>query len=92
MGRLDGLGQVVPNATDLLRFTVTGAAELAAQANGNPRDAVSYRLPQRKAHEGRCLLVIRPTGPTGEAQIRAEAEGLEAATAAIQVKKLISAE
>jgi beta-galactosidase len=85
---LDDSGQVVPNATDLLKFTVTGPAELAAQANGNPRDAVSYRLPQRKAHEGRCLLVIRPTDQPGEAQVRAEAEGLQAATATIQVKKL----
>ena len=85
---LDEAGRVVPNATDLLRFSVAGAGELAAQANGNPRDAVSYRAPRRNAHQGRCLLVVRPTGPAGEIQVRAEADGLEPATATLRVRKM----
>jgi beta-galactosidase len=84
---LDRQGQVVPDAANLLRFQVTGAGELAAQANGNPRDAVSYRAPRRHAHEGRCLLVIRPTGAPGRVEVVAESDGLVAATARITVKK-----
>ena len=83
---LDQEGQLVPYAANLLHFFVEGVGELAGQANGNPRDAVSYRKPERHAYQGSCLLIIRPMGKAGSVQVRAESEGLVAGVMEIVVK------
>jgi beta-galactosidase len=61
-----------------VRFSVTGAGELAAQGNGSPNTPASFRAPLRRTFEGRCLVILRPSGVPGSIQLKAEAEGLEA--------------
>ncbi len=80
---VDAAGQRVPNAEVPVRFTVTGAGELAAQGNSCPNTPASFRSPSRRTFEGRCLVILRPTGASGKIRLRAEAEGCEASSVTI---------
>jgi beta-galactosidase len=83
---LDGSGRLVPDAVVPVRFSLTGVAELAAVGNANPKDAASFRQPERRTFQGRCLAVLRPTGSRGAITLRAEAEGLTAASVRLQAR------
>ena len=80
---VDGDGQRVPNAEVSVRFTVSGAGELAGHANRSPNKPASFRSPARETCEGRCLAILRPIGGPGEIVLRAEAKGLEPAVVTI---------
>jgi beta-galactosidase len=74
---VDADGQRVPDAEVPVRFSVAGAGELAAQASSSPNTPASFRAPSRRTFEGRCLVILRPTGSRGKIQLRAEADGLK---------------
>ena len=83
---VDKEGRVVPDARVPVRFTVAGAGELAATGSAAPDDAVSFRAPLRTPHQGRCLVILRPSGGAGKITLRAEADGLKAATEVVRVR------
>ncbi len=56
---LDADGRVVPNATDLLRFSVAGAGELAGVDNGNAADTLSLKGDEKALFSGKALAVVR---------------------------------
>jgi len=72
----DEAGNLVPNANQLIQFNVEGAGELAAVENGNPKDMKSFRTPQVTSFNGRCLVILRPSGASGEIKLKAESEGM----------------
>jgi len=74
---VDAAGQRVPNAEFPVRFSVTGAGELAAKGNSSPNLPASFRAPSCRTFEGRCLAILRPNGSRGAIRLRAEAGGLE---------------
>ncbi|MHC4480291.1 MAG: glycoside hydrolase family 2 TIM barrel-domain containing protein, partial [Planctomycetota bacterium] len=81
---LDAEGVRHPRAEDLIRFRVEGEGGLAAVGNGNPKSTESFRQPQRKAFEGRCLVIVKSTPQPGTIKITAEADGLESAHVSIE--------
>jgi beta-galactosidase len=83
---VDEHGMVVPTADIPVRFTVAGAGELAATGSSSPSDASSFRVPLRKSYQGRCLAILRPMGKPGKITVKAEAEGLKAATVTIRTE------
>jgi len=83
---VDADGQRVPNAEISVRFSVTGAGELAAQGNGSPNTPASFRAPICRTFEGRCLAILRPTGSRGKIQLRAEADGCEASSVTVTAR------
>jgi beta-galactosidase len=74
---VDRRGTIVPTATIPIRFTVSGAGELAATGSPAPNDPSSFHLPLRKTFQGRCLAILRPNGKLGKITIRAEADGVK---------------
>lgn len=80
---VDANGQRVPNADNVVRFSVSGAGELAAQGSGTPNEPASFRAPVRKAFQGRCLAILRPASQVGDITLRAEADGLDPASITI---------
>jgi beta-galactosidase len=76
---VDAAGRLVPDAVHVLRASLTGAIELAAFGNANPRGVASFRQPVAKTWHGRALAIVRPTGRMGTATIKVEAEGLKSA-------------
>ena len=81
---VDQRGTVVPNVDIPVHFTVDGAGELAATGSSAPNDASSFRAPVRKTYQGRCLAILRPQGGPGVITLKAEADGLKAATIVVQ--------
>jgi beta-galactosidase len=79
-------GNRVPNAAMPVRFTVTGAGELAATGSPAPNDASSFRAPLRQTYQGRCLAILRPIGDAGKITLNAEADGLKSATLVIKTR------
>ena len=82
----DEAGNMVPDANLPIRFTVEGVGELAAVENGNPKDMKSFRQPQVNSYNGRCLVILRPSGTSGEIRLTAESPGLSAAEIAVVTK------
>jgi len=83
---VDHRGTVVPMAAIPIRFTVTGAGELAATGSPAPNDASSFHLPARKTFEGRCLAILQPKGGAGKITLKAEADGVKAATIVVKTR------
>ena len=83
---VDRRGTVVPDAAIPVRFTVTGAGELAATGSPAPNDASSFHRPIRKTCQGRCLAILRPKGDSGKITLKAEADGVKAATLVITTR------
>jgi beta-galactosidase len=83
---LDDAGNRVPNEEIPVRFSVSGAGELAAQGSSSPNDASSFQSPVRKTFQGRCLAILRPRGNAGKITLRAEADGLASDSITIRIR------
>jgi beta-galactosidase len=83
----DASGNLLPDATNLVHFTLSGQGELAAVGSGVPNVMESYRKSQRTAFHGRCLAILRPSDTAGKMTLRAEAEGLDAATVVVNTRR-----
>ncbi len=82
----DADGNVLPDATNLVRFTLSGPGELAAVGSGAPDVPESFRQPRHTTYHGRCLAILRPLGTAGKVTLRAEADGLSSGQVVIRVK------
>jgi beta-galactosidase len=82
---VDAAGQRVPDAEIPVRFSVTGAGELAAQGSSSPNTLASFHAPSRQTFEGRCLAILRPNGSRGKIRLRAEADGLESSQITVTI-------
>jgi beta-galactosidase len=76
---VDREGLVHPNADHEIFFTVQGEGEIAAVGSGNPVSTERYRGNRRRAHRGRCLVVVKSQGGAGEIRLHAQADGLDGA-------------
>lgn len=84
---VDEKGVLVSDAEVRLRFSVSGAGELAAHGNGKPNDPASFRKPIGKTFRGQGLVILRPkAGLRGAIRLRVEAEGLPASTVSVRVR------
>ncbi|MBU3024192.1 glycoside hydrolase family 2 TIM barrel-domain containing protein [Zobellia galactanivorans] len=70
----------VPNASNEIKFTLTGEATILAVDNGDPKSEESFIGDTRKAFNGKCIIIVKTTKKQGEFTIKAESEGLKMAT------------
>jgi len=80
----DEAGEPIPDILRRIDFEVTGAGELAAVGNANPKDVASFRVPHCRTYRGRCLAVLRASGQEGAITVRASSEGLGPATLVVR--------
>jgi beta-galactosidase len=76
-----------PKAENLIHFSVEGPAIIAGVGNAHPESTESYQLPQRRAWQGRCMLVIKSTYNEGKIIVRASADGIKPAEVTIESRK-----
>jgi beta-galactosidase len=79
---LDAQGRVVPTATNLINFTVTGASILGV-GNGNPSSHEADQAAQRSVFNGLAEVLVQSAAQLGSITLTATSSGLAAGTASI---------
>ena len=79
-------GNVVPDAANLIKFSIVGNAFIAATDNGCQTDLTSFQSPERKAFNGLALAVVQSNGKTGTIKLTATSAGLPAASIEINAQ------
>jgi beta-galactosidase len=83
---LDKNGVRNPKADNLIHFSIEGEGTIVGVGNANPTSVESYQSPQRKAWQGRCLVVIKSTHHSGKIVLKATSEKLQPAEITITSK------
>jgi len=86
----DKQGREVPDAMDLIHFTLSGNARFIGVGNGDPSshepDQCTEGNWQRHLFNGKCQLIIQSGGKdAGALQVQASADGLQTATVQLSV-------
>ncbi|HEY5782407.1 MAG TPA: beta-galactosidase GalB [Lysobacter sp.] len=85
---LDRNGQVAPTADNRVAFSIEGPGEIVATDNGDPSNLEPFPSQQRNAFNGLCLVIVRGiAGRTGTVMLRAESQGLQAASTVLNFGK-----
>lgn len=76
----------VPQADNLVTFSVEGPGTVAGVDNGSQTSMEPFRANYRKAFNGKCLVVIKSGKEKGEIRVTASSEGLPDASMILKVK------
>ena len=68
-------GNIVPDANNLIRFTVSGGV-IAGVDNGDPVSMEPFTASQRKAFHGKCLVIVRANKTPGGIKLTASSQNL----------------
>jgi beta-galactosidase len=83
----DKSGLLVPRSKNHIKFQIEGPGEIVATDNGDATSFESFQAPEHNACNGLALVIVRAkAGQTGSIMLKAEADGLEAATLHIKSK------
>jgi beta-galactosidase len=74
---VDDAGVAVPDASQLVRFSVSGSAQIVATDNGSVSEHASFQLPERRMYAGRAVVLVRATAAAGAIEIHASADGMK---------------
>ncbi len=69
---------------DVVRFEIEGAGTIAGVGNADPVSVESYQLPQRKAWQGRCIVVVKSGKKSGNIILKATSTGLKSSELVIK--------
>jgi beta-galactosidase len=88
---LDAKGREVPDAGNLIRFTVQGSGKAIGVGNGDPSSHEPDNFPeqsqyQRRLFNGRAQLIVQSSPRTGVLSIEAQGEGLTGVVIVIPVR------
>jgi beta-galactosidase len=83
---LDADGNLVPDADNLLKFSIVGPGTIAGTDNGCQTDLESFKSKQHKAFNGLCLAVVQSQQSKGQIIVNATGEGLTPSRIMIQIK------
>jgi beta-galactosidase len=84
---VDAQGTRHPKADNLVQFAIEGPGSMVAVGNANPKSVESNQDPQRRAWQGRCLVIVKAGEKGGKIRLRASAEGLEPAEVVISARR-----
>jgi len=74
---VDADGNVVPNASNLIGFTVSGNGKLLGADNGDTHDDNSFKLTSRKAFNGHAYAVLQANRKPGDIKLIVQSDGLK---------------
>lgn len=73
---LDKDGNVLPNASNQVLFTISGEGRMVGTDNGDENDHTSLKKPDRHLFFGKCLVIVQSTKTPGKATLKAVVSGL----------------
>ena len=76
---------MVPSATDLVSFKLSGPGRIAAVDSGDNLSHESFQADMRHACQGQCIAILKATAPAGQIRLTASAPGLASATLILEV-------
>ena len=75
---LDAKGITVPDASNIIEFSIEGPGEIVATDNGDPADLVAFNATKRAAYSGFALAIIRSKkGAKGVIKVIVSSTGLK---------------
>jgi beta-galactosidase len=81
----DKHGVVAPRADSSIHFEINGPGEIVATDNGDPTSFEPFPSHDRKAFNGKCLVIVRSKpGLPGKIRLSAKSYGLKTGTVLIQ--------
>ncbi len=83
---LDNDGNLVPKASNRVKFEVEGPGFIAGVDNGDQTSHESFKSNQREVFNGLALVIIQSSGEQGPIKLRAVSEGLVSAEITIRTK------
>lgn len=83
---LDAQGNLVPDANNLINFSITGSGSLAGADNGSQTSLESFKADHHNAFNGLCMAIVQSTAKTGPIIIKASSPGLKTQSIVIHVK------
>ncbi len=83
---LDKNNNLVPDASNLVQFEVSGNGFIAGVDNGSETSMESFKDNKRKAFNGKALVVLQNNGKKGTITLKATAAGLQSATVTINAQ------
>ncbi len=86
VGITDAEGNLVPDADNLVNFTIDGAASIAGVDNGSETSMESFKADHRKAFHGLALVVLQAKEYSGPIKLTAVSDGLQNASISIDIK------
>lgn len=84
---LDKAGNLVPDADNLIKFSVAGAGSLAATDNGYQADTMSFKSNNRKCWKGIALAIIKSTEKQGNITLKVSSSGLLPASIVLKASR-----
>ncbi|MCM1051132.1 MAG: DUF4982 domain-containing protein [Paenibacillus sp.] len=79
-------GNIVPTDNRMVKFSVSGAGEFEATANGDPTCLLPFQNPEMKLFSGAATAIARSGKTPGTLIFKATAPGVKPATVTVQVK------
>ena len=83
---VDKNGNPVPDAANMVKFTVEGAGTFEATANGDPTCVLPFQGKEMKLFSGAATAIARSAKTPGTLTFKASAKGLKPAGASVSVK------
>ena len=77
---VDREGRIVPTAGNRVSFALAGAGHIAGVGNGDPSDHDPDKAANRRAFNGKCMVLVGAADQSGPIELRAKADGLVPAT------------
>jgi beta-galactosidase len=85
---VDSKGEMVPTANELVKFTVTGPADIAGVDNGDATSWLPFQGSEMKSFNGLCLVILRSrAGQSGPVELQATSGQLPVAKIRITTGK-----
>ena len=84
---VDVNGILIPTASDLMTFKITGPGVIAAVDSGDNTSHEPFQASERKAYQGRCFAMIKASDNKGRITLSASAPGLKESSVSIAVSK-----
>ena len=73
---VDDAGVIVPDASDLITFKITGPGRVVAVDSGNNMSHEPFQASERRAYQGLCVAMIKAAAGSGKITLVATAPGL----------------
>jgi beta-galactosidase len=83
----DKNGIIIPMASDLISFHISGAGQIAAVDNADNSSHESFQADGRHAFQGRCVAFVKASAPSGKISLTATAPGLTSSSITIKAVK-----